>query len=449
MQIRANGPMSVAEYMALCLSHPRHGYYRSGATARRRRRLRHRARDQPGLRRADRLLRRQPLAADAPAAELHAARARPRPRHADGGRAARREHAPRASSMRSTSSSSRAAPTFAPSRQTRLGEYHPYWAPEIDAVGDGPLFVVANEFFDALPIRQFVRTRRRLARAADRPARRQARLRSRPRADAADLGDGRMTARSARSRRPPPASMTRLARKVAAQGGAILAIDYGYEGPQIGETLQAVRGHAFADPLEAPGETDLSAHVDFGALRQAATAAGLTVAPLATQGDFLRRLGADERARRSRRRQSRPGGRPSRGHRAADRARPDGRPVQGLLRPQPRPQTRGVRMTAPFVTSACARRHPARLLRPRGRRLDRRVRLAQHLRSERRRPEPRREQPRASDSGDSVFAPDALVTLRQVHSTTVRRSHRAARPRRAPRGRRDGHQPSRASCSAS
>jgi NADH dehydrogenase [ubiquinone] 1 alpha subcomplex assembly factor 7 len=180
-------------------------------------------------------------------------------------------------------------------QQTRLSQYAPYWAPEIDAVGDGPLFVVANEFFDALPIRQYVRTSKgwheRLIGLRD--DKRAFGLAPAPTADFGPADEGAV-------REVSPATvgfMTRLARKVAVQGGAILAIDYGYEGPAFGETLQAVRGHAFADPLEAPGETDISAHVDFGALRQAATAAGLAVAPLAAQGDFLRRLGAEERGK--------------------------------------------------------------------------------------------------------------------------------------------------------
>ena len=65
-------------------------------------------------------------------------------------------------------------------------------------------------------------------------------------------------------------AMQRLSRKVARQGGAILAIDYGYERTQTGETLQAVKSHAFAEPLDAPGEADISAHVNFGVLAEAA-----------------------------------------------------------------------------------------------------------------------------------------------------------------------------------
>ena len=90
--------------------------------------------------------------------------------------------------------------------------------------------------------------------------------------------------------------MTRLAKIVAKHGGAALAIDYGYGQTQTGDTLQGVRRHAFADVLEAPGETDISAHVDFGALANVARAAGIAVQPLATQGQFLNRLGIGERA---------------------------------------------------------------------------------------------------------------------------------------------------------
>jgi SAM-dependent MidA family methyltransferase len=90
--------------------------------------------------------------------------------------------------------------------------------------------------------------------------------------------------------------MKRLAANVARQGGAILAIDYGYARTRTGETLQGVRRHGYADVLEAPGETDLSAHVDFEALGTIATQAGLAVQPLATQGDWLTRMGIVQRA---------------------------------------------------------------------------------------------------------------------------------------------------------
>jgi NADH dehydrogenase [ubiquinone] 1 alpha subcomplex assembly factor 7 len=73
-------------------------------------------------------------------------------------------------------------------------------------------------------------------------------------------------------------------------------IDYGYAKPGFGDTLQAVRGHAYDDPLAHPGEADLTAHVDFAALAATAREAGAQVMPVATQGDFLRALGLEQRA---------------------------------------------------------------------------------------------------------------------------------------------------------
>jgi NADH dehydrogenase [ubiquinone] 1 alpha subcomplex assembly factor 7 len=90
--------------------------------------------------------------------------------------------------------------------------------------------------------------------------------------------------------------MDTLARRIAAQGGVILAIDYGHTTPALGDTLQAVRRHAYADPFAAPGEQDLTAHVDFAALAQAARRAGAATHGPATQGAWLGALGLDARA---------------------------------------------------------------------------------------------------------------------------------------------------------
>ncbi len=90
--------------------------------------------------------------------------------------------------------------------------------------------------------------------------------------------------------------MQQLGTRIRNQRGALLAIDYGYGDLQTGETLQAVRNHAYVDPLEAPGEVDLSAHVGFGAVRMVAEELGLTVEKLSTQRDFLRRLSASSSA---------------------------------------------------------------------------------------------------------------------------------------------------------
>jgi SAM-dependent MidA family methyltransferase len=87
-----------------------------------------------------------------------------------------------------------------------------------------------------------------------------------------------------------------LAARIVAQGGALLAIDYGYEGPLAGDTLQAMRAHAFVDPYDAPGEQDLTAHVDFAALTGAACAEGAVAYPVTTQGALLEALGIAARA---------------------------------------------------------------------------------------------------------------------------------------------------------
>lgn len=171
----------------------------------------------------------------------------------------------------------------------------------VDLVGlpeDGALMVVANEFFDALPIRQLVKTDKgwveRLVGCQDTlflpitgktgfdpivPAH----LRD------AEPGSILETAPAA------VATMRALAKRIVAQGGCALVIDYGYEGPAVGDTLQAVRGHEYANPFDAPGEQDLTAHVDFATLAEAARAEDAQVFGPVTQRDFLGQLGIDAR----------------------------------------------------------------------------------------------------------------------------------------------------------
>ena len=186
-------------------------------------------------------------------------------------------------------------------QERRLGNYSPYWATEIDAVGEDPLFVVANEFFDALPIKQFVKTddgwhERLVGLVEDQRA---FGLSPTPIADSAAPEEvhGAFAGEVLELSNAAVEIMQRLSRKVALQGGAILAIDYGYEQTQTGETLQAVKSHAFADVLEFPGETDISSHVNFAVLADAARATGLAVAPLAKQGEWLLKLGLGQRAK--------------------------------------------------------------------------------------------------------------------------------------------------------
>lgn len=164
---------------------------------------------------------------------------------------------------------------------------------------DRPLIGVANEFFDALPVRQLVRGadawRERLVGCQDLlflpipgPAMPDAII-------PAHLHDA--AAGSVIETSPASVNVMRtLAARVARQGGAILIIDYGYEGPAVGDTLQAVRGHAYANPFEQPGERDLTAHVDFATLAAAAQSEGCIAWGPVGQGSWLTALGIDARA---------------------------------------------------------------------------------------------------------------------------------------------------------
>ena len=91
--------------------------------------------------------------------------------------------------------------------------------------------------------------------------------------------------------------MFELGARLAKQGGAALLIDYGHVVTRFGDTLQALRAHRYIDPLVAPGECDLTAHVDFAAMARSASAAGAAVYGPIDQGDFLRAIGIDLRTK--------------------------------------------------------------------------------------------------------------------------------------------------------
>ena len=165
------------------------------------------------------------------------------------------------------------------------------WHDRVETVPEGPVIWIANEFFDALPVRQFVRVggswRERLVdrgpdgfRFAAGPALRRA----------GAGGEGGVAEIC-------PAAAG-LAAALAARPGYGLAIDYGYIEPPGRPTVQAVRGHEPVDPLSRPGEADMSAHVDFAALMRAGRGAGAAVWGPAPQGGWLRRLGIEARAAR-------------------------------------------------------------------------------------------------------------------------------------------------------
>jgi SAM-dependent MidA family methyltransferase len=163
----------------------------------------------------------------------------------------------------------------------------------------GALLVIANEFFDALPIRQLVRTadgwRERLVACQDTlflPI-------AGPQGPDAVIPPALRDAPPGAILETAPAAvamMRALAKRLVAQGGVAVIVDYGHEGPAIGDTLQAVRGHALANPFDDPGEQDLTAHVDFATLKAAAEAEGAKTYGPVDQGDLLLALGIDTRA---------------------------------------------------------------------------------------------------------------------------------------------------------
>ncbi len=141
-----------------------------------------------------------------------------------------------------------------------------------------PLLLVANEFFDALPVRQWFGDEQRLV---------------------VLHGDGlAFTAHGLIVEDAPAraAAVAAVAAHLVRHGGVALLIDYGHGASAPGETLQAVRNHQFSDPLTDPGQQDITAHVDFEALAEVAREAGAVVAGLATQGEWLSRLGIHQRA---------------------------------------------------------------------------------------------------------------------------------------------------------
>jgi NADH dehydrogenase [ubiquinone] 1 alpha subcomplex assembly factor 7 len=294
--IALEGPIPVARYMALCLSHPAHGYYATrdplGAagdftTAPE---ISQMFGEMIGLWVADiwermgapqplRLVELGPGRGTLMTDALRAARVRP------------------AFLQAMTVHLVETSPALRARQQKRLQGVAPVqWHDRVGEVPDGPAIIVANEFFDALPVRQYVRTesgwRERLVGLG---------------------GDGELAfglapdpePRLARQAHPGAVLerpvlalkvMGELAARLAAQGGAGLFIDYGYEGPAVGDTLQSVRRHAFADPLAFPGDADLTTHVDFAALARAAQDAGAVPFGPVPQGDFLRTLGIEARA---------------------------------------------------------------------------------------------------------------------------------------------------------
>jgi SAM-dependent MidA family methyltransferase len=175
------------------------------------------------------------------------------------------------------------------------------WHDNFDEVPDGPSIILANEYFDVLPIHQVVRREtgwhERVIElddsgelafgAAPEPT---------PRFDVLLPPLVRAAPVGAVFEWRPDTEIMKIAARVRDQDGAALIIDYGHVRSDAGDTFQAITRHSYADPLQAPGQADVTAHVDFQALAHAAEAVGARAHGPVTQGEFLKRLGIESRA---------------------------------------------------------------------------------------------------------------------------------------------------------
>jgi NADH dehydrogenase [ubiquinone] 1 alpha subcomplex assembly factor 7 len=304
-EIRENGPISVAHYMEMCLAHPHYGYYMT----------------------------RDPLGLDgdfitAPeisqmfgeviglwAAHLWQMMGAPNPVQLI-------ELGPgRGTLMKDMLRAARLVPGFHAAIQVHFIEMSPvlrqkqkanmagfdiqfHWHDHVSSVPDGPALIIANEFFDALPIHQYMRM-------SDGWRERLIGLDAEGRLCFGLAGHAEVALSEAYLNAPIGtiieiskavlAVMQGIATRIAAHGGAALIIDYGHMGHEqarsgSGDTFQAVRQHQYRNVLEEPGEADLTAHVDFASLQQAARQAGAKVHGPVTQGAFLSEIGLLERA---------------------------------------------------------------------------------------------------------------------------------------------------------
>ena len=185
--------------------------------------------------------------------------------------------------------------------ETLFGVRNITWHDSIDEIPEGPAIILANEYFDVLPIHQAVRREsawhervvelddagKLIFGAAPEPIPRFEVLLP-PLVRAAPVG--------AVFEWRPDLEIMKLATRVRDQDGAALIIDYGHLRSDAGDTFQAVARHSFTDPLSAPGQADVTAHVDFQALARAAEDLGARVHGPVTQGEFLKRLGIETRA---------------------------------------------------------------------------------------------------------------------------------------------------------
>ncbi|MDA1101103.1 MAG: class I SAM-dependent methyltransferase [Proteobacteria bacterium] len=192
------------------------------------------------------------------------------------------------------------SPLLRAAQRTALKSRQVNWHDRIADLPPGPTITIANEFFDALPIRQFQRSEagwhERMVGCKDGrlyllltpgaiPAAPLAEtIQHAPNGAIVEVSSARTNA------------MAELAQNLVSHGGVALIIDYGHAASGVGDTLQAIQAHEFVDVLESPGAVDLTAHVDFQALGEAARQAGARTLGPVSQADFLTHLGIATRA---------------------------------------------------------------------------------------------------------------------------------------------------------
>ena len=301
-RIEANGPISVADYMAEALGHPEFGYYRGkdpfGAagdftTAPE---ISQMFGELIGLWCANAWL---ALGKPTPflLAELGPGRGT---LMADALRALDTVPACRAAARVHLIENS---PSMRECQRQTLADIDVIWHDAVDDLPMAPAIFIANEFFDALPVEQFVRHgagwHQRLVglsgsgtelvfTQAPKPS---------PVDDLPAAASGSAEAGAIVEISPVAQQIAgEIAHRIRSHTGAALIVDYGYTAAAIGDTLQAVRQHGYASVLEHPGDADLTAHVDFGALAESVRAAGAACWGAIPQDEFLRRLGIEARA---------------------------------------------------------------------------------------------------------------------------------------------------------
>ncbi|MBT3237785.1 MAG: class I SAM-dependent methyltransferase [Rhodospirillaceae bacterium] len=176
------------------------------------------------------------------------------------------------------------------------------WHDQFQQVPGGPLIVIANEFFDALPINQYFRTGDYWCpRVVDaKPDGDGLCFVLLPPHDTPDLPPGLKDSPNDKVVEVCPAALElveAISGRIATDGGAALIVDYGHSEGGSGETLQAIRKHTYHNVLDNPGEADITAHVDFAALGQRVFASGARAHGAVPQGRFLQLLGIAERAK--------------------------------------------------------------------------------------------------------------------------------------------------------